>query len=170
MLEHKGLYWSKVRGTETAKCIEPDKDYILPFGKAKIVVEASENYMNSGESLLIVSYGMGIHWSLNAARKFKNKVEVLDLRTIYPLDETLIYERVKLHGKVMIVTEEPSTNGFSQSVAARISDQCFNYLDAPVKVLGSENLPAIPLNETLEKTMIPSIEKVEDAINSVLNI
>jgi len=170
MLEHKGLYWSKVRGTETAKCIEPDKDYILPFGKAKIVVEASENYMNSGESLLIVSYGMGIHWSLNAARKFENKVEVLDLRTIYPLDETLIYERVKLHGKVMIVTEEPSTNGFSQSVAARISDQCFNYLDAPVKVLGSENLPAIPLNETLEKTMIPSIEKVEDAINSVLNI
>ena len=64
----------------------------------------------------------------------------------------------------MILTEEPVNNGFSQSIAARISEHCFEYLDAPVKVIGSENLPAIPLNSILEKTMLPNAEKVEIAI------
>ena len=169
MLEHKGLYWSKVKGTEAAKVVEPDEDYILPFGKANIVREADQSEIEKGNSLLIVTYGMGVHWSLNAAKNYQGQVEILDLRTIYPVDEDLIMERSKVHGRILIVTEEPQFNGFSQRIAARISDQCFEYLDAPVKVLGAENMPAIPLNEILEKTMIPSIEKVSDAIGNCLN-
>jgi len=69
----------------------------------------------------------------------------------------------------MMLTEEPVFNGFAQSIAARISENCFRHLDAPVKVMGAENLPAIPLNSTLEKTMLPNAEKVELAIDVLLN-
>ncbi len=161
MLEHKGLYWSKIKGTETAKVIEPDEEYIVPFGKARITQEAEDGIIATGESVLIVSYGMGVHWALGAAKKFPGQVEILDLRTIFPLDEELMFERSMLHGKVMVITEEPEKNGFGQSIAALISKNCFTSLDAPVEVIGSENMPAIPLNSTLEATMIPSIEKVE---------
>ena len=168
IFEHKGLYWSKVSGTEAARCIMPAEDYILPFGKARIVIHASETKVAKGESLVVISYGMGVHWALNAAKNFDGQVEVLDLRTLFPLDEEAMYESVKRHGKCLVVTEEPVNNSFAQSLAGRIQEHCFEWLDAPVRTLGSENLPAIPLNETLEKTMIPSVEKVVAAIESLL--
>ena len=102
-------------------------------------------------------------------KKFAGEVEIIDLRTVFPLDETTIFESAKRHGKIMVLTEEPVFNGFAQGIAARISANCFKYLDAPVKVLGSENLPAIPLNSTLERTMLPNSEKVENAITELLN-
>jgi 2-oxoisovalerate dehydrogenase E1 component len=168
IFEHKGLYWSKVRGTEAARTIEPDKDYVIPFGKGRIALAANEERVENGESLLVVTYGMGVHWALNAAKDFDGKIEVLDLRTLYPLDEELVFEAAKKHGKVLVVTEEPVNNTFAQSVAARIQENCFEQLDAPVRTIGSENMPAIPLNETLERTMIPSIEKVAKAIEALL--
>ncbi len=168
IFEHKGLYWSKVRGTEAARTIEPDKDYVIPFGKGRIALEANAEKVANGESLLVVTYGMGVHWALNAAKQFDGRVAVLDLRTLYPLDEELIYEMSKKHGRILVVTEEPVNNTFAQSVAARIQEHCFEYLDAPVRTIGSENMPAIPLNETLEKTMIPNIEKVAKAIGDLL--
>lgn len=168
IFEHKGLYWSKVRGTEAARTIEPDKDYVIPFGKGRIALAANEERVENGESLLVVTYGMGVHWALNAAKDFDGKIEVLDLRTLYPLDEELVFEAAKKHGKVLVVTEEPVNNTFAQSVAARIQENCFEQLDAPVRTIGSENMPAIPLNETLERTMIPSIEKVAGAIEALL--
>ncbi len=168
ILEHKGLYWSKVRGTETARCVMPSEDYVLPFGIARRVVQADDERVKKGESMVVVTYGMGVHWALNAAKKFDGRVEVLDLRTLYPLDEEAMYEATKRHGRCLVVTEEPVNNTFAQSLAARIQENCFQWLDAPVRTIGSENMPAIPLNETLEKTMIPSIEKVEAAIEGVL--
>lgn len=168
IFEHKGLYWSKVRGTEAAKTVEPDEEYVIPFGKGRIALAANAEKVTKGESLLVVTYGMGVHWALNAAKQFEGRVAVLDLRTLYPLDEELIYELSKKHGKILVVTEEPVHNTFAQSVAARIQEHCFEYLDAPVRTVGSENMPAIPLNETLEKTMIPSIEKVAAAIEQLL--
>lgn len=168
IFEHKGLYWSKVRGTEAARTIEPDEDYVIPFGKGRIALEAKSEAVEAGESLLVVTYGMGVHWALNAAKQFEGKIEILDLRTLFPLDEALLYELSKKHGRILVVTEEPVNNTFAQSIAARIQENCFEYLDAPVRTIGSENLPAIPLNETLEKTMIPSIEKVGKAIGALL--
>jgi 2-oxoisovalerate dehydrogenase E1 component len=160
ILEHKGLYWSKIKGTEEAKTIEPDEEYIIPFGKARIALEASAEELVSGNTITVITYGMGVYWAKNAAKNFPGKVEIVDLRTLNPLDEETIYASVKKHGKCLVVTEEPVNNSFAQSIAGRISKTCFEYLDAPVDVIGSENLPAIPLNSILEQTMIPSAEKV----------
>ena len=169
VLEHKGLYWSKVRGTDDARRPEPSEDYILPIGQANIYQEALESQVLRGDSILVVTYGMGVHWALNASKKFDGRVEILDLRSLYPLDTSLIYERVRIHNKCLVLTEEPVDNGFSQSIAARIQQHCFMELDAPIMVVGAENLPAIPLNSILEQTMIPSIEKVELAIQKLLS-
>jgi 2-oxoisovalerate dehydrogenase E1 component len=169
ILEHKGLYWSKIKGTEDAKTIEPDEDYIIPFGKARLVVEAAEEEIKKGRSLCIITYGMGVYWAKAAIKDFEGQAEILDLRTISPVDEDAIFKSARKHGKVLVLTEEPVFNGFAQSIAARISENCFEYLDAPVKVIGSENLPAIPLNSILEKTMLPNAEKVAKAIESLLN-
>lgn len=165
ILEHKGLYWSKVRGTDAAKTVMPDEHYIVPLGKGRVVLEASQNVIDNGDSILVVTYGMGVHWSLNAAKSFEGKVEIIDLRTIYPLDTELVFNSVSKHGRCLVVTEESVNNSFAQSLAARIQENCFKDLDAPVMTIGSENLPAIPLNSILEETMIPSIEKVGAAMD-----
>ena len=168
MLEHKGLYWSKVPGTDAAKTIEPSEDYILPFGKGNIVLDIDNEQVTNKNTLVVVTYGMGVHWALNAAAQHKNKVVIIDLRTLFPLDETLIFETVRKHGRCLVVTEEPVQNSFAQSIAARVQEHCFESLDAPVRTIGAENVPAVPLNETLERAMIPSIEKVEKAIADLL--
>lgn len=168
MLEHKGLYWSKIKGTEDAKTIEPDEDYIIPFGKARLVQGAEETEITKGNTLTIITYGMGVYWAKNAAKKFAGRVEIVDLRTIMPLDEEMLFTSVKKHGKCIVLTEEPVFNGFAQGIASRISQNCFEHLDAPVKVVGAENLPAIPLNSVLERTMLPNADKVEAAIAQLL--
>jgi len=168
MFEHKGLYWSKVKGTDAARTIEPDEDYIIPFGKARIALEASDEMIEKGDTMAVISYGMGVHWALNAAKSFPGKIEIIDLRTLHPLDEEAIFEATRIHNKVLVVTEEPVQNSFALSIAARIQETCFEDLDAPVRTIGAENMPAIPLNELLEKTMIPSIEKVEVAMRELL--
>jgi len=167
MLEHKGLYWSKIKGTEDAKTIEPDEDYIIPLGKARMVQEADAS--KDKRTLTIITYGMGVYWAKNAAKEFAGQVEIVDLRTINPLDEATVFASVRKHGKCIVLTEEPYNNGFAQALAGRISKYCFESLDAPVEVIGSENLPAIPLNSTLETTMLPNASKVAKAIGELLN-
>ncbi len=168
MFEHKGLYWSKIKGTEDAKTIEPDENYVIPFGKARLVQSADEKNINEGKSLVVVTYGMGVYWSKTAAKNFAGQVEIIDLRTLVPLDEEMICEAAKKHGKAIVVTEEPVRNGFAQSVASLITQNCFEYLDAPVNVVGSLNTPAIPLNSILEKALLPNAEKVAEAIGEIL--
>ena len=165
ILEHKGLYWSKIKGTETAKTIEPSKNYLIPFGKANIVLETDTNELNT---ICVITYGMGVHWAIGAAKNHIGKVEIIDLRTINPIDEKLIFEKVNAHGKCLIITEEPLNNSFAQALGGRIQEKCFRNLDAPVITIGAENLPAIPLNSTLEATMLPNEEKVSNKINEIL--
>jgi 2-oxoisovalerate dehydrogenase E1 component len=168
MLEHKGLYWSKNPGTELARCVEPDEDYILPFGKANKVLQASEEATDNGESCVVVTYGMGVYWALAAAKQHVGKVEVLDLRSLQPLDEETIMASVKTHGKCLVLTEEPLLNSFAESLAARIMQQCFTSLDAPVATLGAKNVPAIPLNMGLEAEILPNADKVAVALRDLL--
>jgi 2-oxoisovalerate dehydrogenase E1 component len=168
MLEHKGLYWSKVPGTEEAKCIEPDRDYIIPLGMGRVALSASADAIFSGESCSIITYGMGVYWATAAAAQFPGQVEVIDLRTLFPLDETLVMDTVKRHGKCLVLTEEQQNNSFAEALAGRISRQCFPYLDAPVQVLGALNLPAVPLNMGLEKAMLPNAEKVAVVLDGLL--
>lgn len=168
MLEHKGLYWSKIKGTEEARTIEPDEDYVIPFGKARTALEADGKAIMDGDSLTIITYGMGVYWAKTAAKKFKGQIEIIDLRTLAPLDEDGIYVSVRKHNKCIVLTEESTNSSFAQSIAGRIQENCFESLDAPVKVMGSANTPAIPLNSILEATMIPNAEKLSILIEEVL--
>jgi len=169
ILEHKGLYWSKVPGTKTATSVEPAEDYILPFGKAWLPQEIWKQ--DDVETCTIVTYGMGVHWAYNASGELdmRDQIEIVDLRTLYPLDEDTVMKSVKKTGKCLVVTEEPSDNSFARALAGKIQEECFRYLDAPVMTIGSENMPAIPLNSILEQTMIPSTEKVKVKIEALLD-
>jgi 2-oxoisovalerate dehydrogenase E1 component len=170
MLEHKGLYWSKVPGTEEAKSPDPSRDYIIPLGKANIIQPVDKATMEKGETCVVITYGMGVYWAKAAAKQFNNQVEIIDLRTLYPLDEALIFERVKAHGRCLIVTEEQQNNSFAEALAGRISKECFRYLDAPVDVIGALNVPAIPMNIILEKAVLPNPEKVAARIKKLVQL
>jgi 2-oxoisovalerate dehydrogenase E1 component len=114
-LEHKGLYRQSY-----ATSPEPDSDYLLPFGKANIV--------KSGDDLSVITYGATVYDSLSCARELESEgytIEVIDIRTINPLDEDLIYDSVKRTSKAMVIHEDTLTAGFGAEIAARISDNCF---------------------------------------------
>ena len=114
---------------------------------------------------------MMIMWTVAkaAAKNFPGQIEIVDLRTLFPLDEALVFATVKKHGKCLILTEEQQNNSFAEALAGRISKDCFKYLDAPVEVLGALNLPAVPMNVVLEKAMLPGAEKVAARVESLLN-
>lgn len=166
MLEHKGLYWSKIPGTEDARSIEPSRDYVLPLGKARTVLSAQSP--DAQATVAIITYGMGVYWSKMAAKNFDGQIELVDLRTIVPLDEEHVFAAVKKCGRCLVVTEEPVNNSFAQALAGRISEACFMWLDAPVSTLGAVEAPAIPLNSILEATMLPNAQKVADRLTTLL--
>ncbi|MEZ4886964.1 MAG: thiamine pyrophosphate-dependent enzyme [Chitinophagales bacterium] len=168
LFEHKGLYWSKVMGTAEAKTIEPSEDYVIPLGKARIAQAASDEQLKKGNTLAVITYGMGVYWAKTASKKFEGSVEIIDLRTLKPLDEEMIFAAVKKHNKVLVLTEEALENSFAESLAGRISQYCFTYLDAPVATLGAVNVPAVPMNTVLEQAMLPNAKKVAKAIKKLL--
>jgi 2-oxoisovalerate dehydrogenase E1 component len=168
MLEHKGLYWSKVPGTDEARTIEPARDYILPLGKANRVLAANTDRLEAGETICIITYGMGVYWAKAAAEKLPGQLEIIDLRTLFPLDEEAVFNAVKRHGKVLVLTEEQQNNSFAEALAHRISHACFRLLDAPVEVMGALNLPAVPINIALEAAMLPTTGKLVDRIRKLL--
>ena len=169
IFEHKGLYWSKLKGTEDASSIEPSEDYVLPLGKANIVLEANEKKIKSGDSAVIITYGMGVYWAKTAAKDYPGQIEIVDLRTLSPLDEDAMYNAAKKHGKVMLVTEESIECSFTLGLAARIQKNCFQYLDAPIEIVGSVDTPAIPLNSKLEETLLPNAKKVSAKLADLIN-
>ena len=168
MLEHKGLYWSKVPGTEEAKTVEPAAGYVIPLGQAAVAQAADPDKLRQGDTALVVTYGMGVHWAKAASREFAGQIEILDLRTLNPLDFEAVTAATRRHGKVLVLTEEPLMNSFAESLAGRIQRHCFEVLDAPVFTLGAANLPAIALNVELEKMMLPSAAKVGAALTELL--
>ena len=119
MLEHKGLYWGKVPGTAEAKNPEPSRDYIIPLGKANIVQEANADKINNGESCCIVTYGMGVYWAKAAAVQFPGQVAIIDLRTLFPLDENLIFETVTKAWKMPGVNRRAAKQFFCGSTGGQ---------------------------------------------------
>lgn len=164
MLEHKGLYWSKVKGTEDARTIEPSDDYVIPFGSARTVLESTAE-----KAVAVITYGMGVYWAKSAAAQFPGQVEIVDLRTLSPVDEKAIQDAVKKCGRCLVLTEEAAENSFARNIAGFISETCFEYLDAPVKTYGSVSTPAIPLNSALEAALLPNADKVAAQLANVLN-
>jgi 2-oxoisovalerate dehydrogenase E1 component len=168
MLEHKGLYWSKVPGTDDARTAEPDKNYILPLGKANTVTEADPLKIRKGETVCIITYGMGVYWAKAAAEQMPGQLEIIDLRTLFPLDEEAIFQAVRKHGKVLVLSEEQQNNSFAEALSLRISNQCYHFLDARVEVMGAKNLPAVPINTALEAAMLPTAAKLTERIHKLL--
>ncbi len=169
MLEHKGLYWSKVPGTEGAMSVEPDEDYIIPLGKGRVVQSASEENISQGRSCCIITYGRGVYWSISASEKYQNQVEIIDLRTLNPLDMELINSTVRKHNKVLLVTEESIEASFTLGLAGRIQRDNFQFLDAPILIVGSIDTPAIPLNSILETALLTNANKVEEKLQELLD-
>lgn len=168
MLEHKGLYWSKVPGTETARMEEPSFDYVLPLGKAAVALPAFSLRVEEGDSCCVITYGMGVYWAKAAAAALPGQVEVIDLRCLFPLDEELVFETVKRHGKCLVLTEEQQNNSFAEALAGRIGYHCFNWLDRPVEVMGALDLPAVPMNTLLEAAMLPNADKLRLRLEALL--
>lgn len=168
ILEHKGLYWSKIPGTEGAMSIEPDEDYIIPIGKARVVQEANDRAVSKGETCVVITYGRGVYWTLEAAKDVQDRVEIIDLRSLNPLDISAINEAVVKHGKVMLVTEESIESTFTLGLAGRIQRDNFQSLDAPISIVGSVDTPAIPLNSILEAELLPNAKKVRVELEKLL--
>ena len=165
VLEHKGLYWSKIPGTEDAKVVEPDAAYRVPIGKARI---AHTCHGPEAPRCTIITYGRGVYWAKEAIEGLESEVEILDLRSISPVDFNMIATCVRTSHRALIVTEEPVLNGFAQALSGRIGAELFSELDAPVKVVGSMETPAIPLNEELERFVLVNPQKVRHALDEIL--
>ncbi|GAB4407132.1 MAG: thiamine pyrophosphate-dependent enzyme [Bacteroidia bacterium] len=168
LFEHKGLYWSKVPGSKEARTPEPSDDYVVPLGQARIYQAADPGRVTAGESCLVVTYGMGVHWARNASRALPGQVEILDLRTLEPLDWPAIEAGVQRHSRVMVLTEETAKNSFAEALAGRIAARCFTWLDAPVQIMGAADAPAIPLHAALEAAMLPDVDKVAMQLQALL--
>ena len=132
------------------------------------MLQADTDAIENGESMCVITYGMGVHWARNAAQAYPGQVEVIDLRTLYPLDEELVFDTVRRHGKCLVLTEEQLRNSFAEALACRIQQHCFSRLDAPVQTMGALDLPAVPMNVALEAAMLPTKEKVEAKIGELL--
>ena len=155
--EHKGLYRQSF-----AISPEPDEDYLVPFGKAKVVKE--------GEDLTIVSYGVSMWDSVYAAKKLEEEgysVEVIDIRTIIPLDEETIFNSVKKTNKAVIIHEDTLTAGFGAEIASRISENCFQYLDGPVRRIAAKD-SHIPYSPILENSILPNRKRIYQGIKELL--
>ena len=151
------------------KRVEPSRDYVLPLGIGLSVLQAVENLVAKGETCCIITYGMGVYWSMAAAENFPGQIEIIDLRTLFPLDEELIFATVNKHGKCLLVSEEQQNNSFAEALAGRISKACFKNLDAAVQVIGALNLPAVPMNVGLEAAMLPNASKVSERLKELFS-
>jgi 2-oxoisovalerate dehydrogenase E1 component len=147
--------------------VEPDEDYIIPLGKGRIVQEASDENIKSGNSCCVITYGRGVYWTKTASENFDNQLEIIDLRTLNPLDMDLINETVQKHGKVLLVTEESIESTFTLGLAGRIQRDNFQALDAPVMIVGSVDTPAIPLNSELETELLTNALKVKAKLHEL---
>lgn len=151
--EHKGLYRSIAQEV-------PDDYYTLPFGKANLVKE--------GEQVTIVTYGMGVHWALEALEENPEiAADLIDLRTLVPLDTETIYESVKKTNRVIILHEATLFNGIGGELSALITENCFEYLDAPVKRVASLDTP-VPFVSELEQNFLPKM-RFKTALKELVN-
>ncbi|MBN1914857.1 MAG: MFS transporter [Parachlamydiales bacterium] len=154
--EHKALYRQKIFSARP----EPDKEAVLPFGKASIICP--------GEDITLIAWGMMVSFAYEVASSLKKEisVEVIDLRTLVPLDFETILHSVKKTGKVMIVHEAPLIGGFGAELAAQIADKGFTLLDAPILRIGGKHCP-VPYAKNLENAVLPQKQDIEQAIRNL---
>ena len=152
-LEHKGLYR---QGFASSK--EPDSEYLTPIGKGVVC--------QTGEDITIIGWGAMIQKSIEAAKKVDFSIEVIDIRYIYPLDFEIIKNTIKKTNRVIIVHEDNITSGFGAEISARITEECFEYLDSPVKRVASKDFP-VAYSQTLEDQILVQTDWIVEAINEI---
>ncbi|GAA0458227.1 alpha-ketoacid dehydrogenase subunit beta [Alkalibacillus silvisoli] len=156
------LFFEHKRAYRLIKGEVPDDDYVLPIGKADVKRE--------GDDITVITYGLGIHFALEAAEKLSEEgisAHILDLRTVYPLDQEAIIEAAKKTGKVLLVTEDNKEGSIMSEVSAIISENCLFDLDSPVKRLAGPDVPAMPYAPTMEKYFMINPDKVEKAMRDL---
>ena len=155
-MEHKGLYRQGYCATP-----EPDKNYVLPFGKARVVRE--------GDHVTIITWGAMVQKSIEAVKKCNaiGNVEIIDLRTLNPLDRESIRVSLDKTGKAMVVYEDNLTNGFGAEISAIIADEYFELLDGPIKRVAAQDSP-VPYNWYLEKQILPQTSDIVAALTELL--
>lgn len=155
LFEHKRMY--RLFREEV-----PDEDYTTPLGVARVARE--------GRDLTVIAYGLMLHYALDAAelvRPHGIEVEVIDLRSLVPLDKETILESVRKTSKVLIVHEDTRTGGFGGELAAIVAEEAFEYLDGPVRRLTGPDVPAVPFNARLEEAFMPNPERIGAAIREL---
>jgi len=150
--EHKQLYRSIYQDV-------PTDYYTLPFGKAALLQE--------GNQVTIISYGAGVHWALQIAKEEQIDADILDLRTLQPLDTQAIFASVKKTGKAIILQEDTLFGGIASDISALITENCFESLDAPVKRVGSLELP-VPFAKKLEENFLPK-KRFKESLIELIN-
>ena len=156
-MEHKSLYRQGYAASP-----EPDDDYLIPFGKSKIVQEGSD--------LSIITWGAMVQLTIDAVNDLNisdNTVEIIDLRTLNPLDFTSIEMSINKTGKALIVYEDNLTNGPGAEISSLISDRCFEMLDGPIRRVASKDSP-VPYNMYLEEDILPQMEDIKETLIELL--
>jgi 2-oxoisovalerate dehydrogenase E1 component len=157
-LEHKALY----RASQ-ARAPDPDAEYLTPFGKARIVKE--------GDDLTVVTYGMMVHKALAAAKTIAKtsgaSIEVIDLRSLVPLDSDTILTSVRKTGRALVVYEDHEFLGFGAEISAQIADKAFDALDAPVRRVAGAFTPT-PFADPLERAVLPQDKTILDGMREIL--
>ena len=151
-LEHKGLY-RYVKGEV------PEGEYAVELGKARIARE--------GEEMTVITYGSGVHLALEAAEALDESIEVIDLRSLCPLDTEAILASARKTGKVLVAHEATQSCGVAAEVAALVADEAFEHLDAPVRRLTAPDVP-IPFSPPLEQAVLPQLEDMKEACDELL--
>ncbi|EGL83410.1 Transketolase central region [Caldalkalibacillus thermarum TA2.A1] len=156
------LFFEHKRCYRLIKGEVPEEDYTLPIGKADVKRE--------GDDVTVISYGLMLHYALQAADRLEKEgisTHVLDLRTLYPLDQESIVEAAGKTGKVLLITEDNKEGSVMSEVAAIIAEKALFDLDAPVQRLAGPDVPAMPYAPTMEKFFMPNVDKIEQAIRDL---
>ena len=153
--EHKGLYRQNYASSN-----EPDENTFLEFGKAR--------YVSRGSDLTIITWGSIVQKSIEAIRELEVSADIIDLRTLYPLDLDTIKESISKTNRVIIAHEDNLTNGFGGEISALISEHYFEMLDAPILRVASEDVP-IAYSSVLEDEILVQTDWIKDAINKIIN-
>ncbi|MEK4628313.1 MAG: alpha-ketoacid dehydrogenase subunit beta [Solibacillus sp.] len=156
------LFFEHKRAYRLIKGEVPADDYTLPIGKADI--------KRAGDDVTVITYGLAVHFALQAAERLEKdgiETHILDLRTVYPLDQEAIIEAAQKTGKVLLITEDNKEGSIMSEVAAIIAEHCLFELDAPIKRLAGPDVPAMPYAPTMEKFFMINPEKVERAIREL---
>jgi 2-oxoisovalerate dehydrogenase E1 component beta subunit len=158
------MYFEPKKGYRAIKGEVPDNEYTTPIGPARIARE--------GEDVSVYAYGMMAHYAHIAAEKVARddgiSAEVLDLRTLLPLDKDSILNSFKKTGKALIVYEDNRTLGYGAEVAAILSDEGFEYMDGPIRRLTGPDVPAVPYSHDLQEAFMPNPDKIADAIREIV--